>query len=208
MDGTTVDLPDTADLISDTFESDVGIETDPLQLGRTGFVWFEVTEVVPARDRTLDEVREDVVAAWTAQQRSERLDTMAGETLSEVEDGKTLDVVAQERGLDVGTADGLRRNAQTDVFSTAAIEGVFSGPVGTTGMATRDSDGARIVFKVEAVNSPAFFREDGEIAALDDRLGEALQNSVLGEYVSERQATLGVSVNQANINLVIGQGGG
>ncbi|MCA1241887.1 SurA N-terminal domain-containing protein [Stappia stellulata] len=208
MDGTTVDLPDTADLISDTFESDVGIETDPLQLGRTGFVWFEVTDVVPARDRTLDEVREDVVAAWTAQQRSERLDTMAGEILSEVKDGKTLDVVAQERGLDVGTADGLRRNAQTDVFSAAAIEGVFSGPVGTTGMATRDSDGARIVFKVEAVNSPAFFREDGEIAALDDRLGEALQNSVLGEYVSERQATLGVSVNQANINLVIGQGGG
>ena len=48
----------------------------------------------------------------------------------------------------------------------------------------------------------------GEIAALDDRLGEALQNSVLGEYVSERQATLGVSVNQANVNRVIGAGQG
>jgi peptidyl-prolyl cis-trans isomerase D len=133
---------------------------------------------------------------------------MAGGILSEVEDGKTLEAVAEERGLEVGTAEGLRRNAQTDVFSATAIEGVFSGPVGTTGMAARDSDGARVVFKVETVNTPAFFREDGEIAALDDRLGEALQNSVLGEYVSERQATLGVSVNQANINLVIGQGGG
>ncbi|WP_029057111.1 peptidylprolyl isomerase [Stappia stellulata] len=208
MDGTDVDLPDAADLVSDAFESDVGIETDPLQLGRTGFVWFEVTDVIPARDRTLDEVRDRVVAAWTREQRAERLDTMATEILSAIDAGTSLESVAQERGLEVATAEGLRRNAETDAFPAAAIEGVFSGPVGTTGRAARDSDGARIVFRVESVNSPAFFRQDGEIAALDERLGEALQNSVIGEYVSERQAALGVSVNQSNINLLIGQGGG
>ncbi|SDU11321.1 peptidylprolyl isomerase [Stappia sp. ES.058] len=208
MDGTEVDLPDAADLVSDTFESDVGIEADPLQLGRTGFVWFEVSDVIPARDRALEEVRDNVVAAWTQEQRTERLDTLASEVLVELDDGRTLESIAQERGLQVSTAEGLRRNAENDVFSPGAIEGVFSGPVGTTGRAARDSDGARIVFKVEAVNSPAFFRADGEIAALDNRLGEALQNSVVGEYVSQRQSALGVSVNQSNINLVIGQGGG
>lgn len=55
---------------------------------------------------------------------------------------------------------------------------------------------------------PAFFREQGEIASLDTRLAEALQASIIGQYVQERETALGVSVNQANVNRVIGTGQG
>src|SRR5690606_28626167 len=77
--GNTVDLPDASDLISEVFESDVGVENDPLPLGARGFVWFEVTEVTPERDRTLDEVRDKVVERWQADQRKERLAQMAAD---------------------------------------------------------------------------------------------------------------------------------
>jgi peptidyl-prolyl cis-trans isomerase D len=204
--GNAVELPDANDLISDVFESDVGIEADMLQLGRDGFLWFEVREVVPARDRTLDEVRQQVVDAWTAQQRTERLDALASSIVEEVRGGKSLQDVATERGLTVASASGIKRNGANGPLPASAIPAVFSGPVGTLGSAAREGD-RRLVFRVTGASAPAFFREAGEIAALDQRLAEALQNSIIGQYVGEREARLGVSVNQANINRVLGQGG-
>jgi peptidyl-prolyl cis-trans isomerase D len=204
-DGATVKLPDARDLISDVFESDVGIEADMLQLGRDGFLWFEVREVIPARDRTLDEVRARASEAWIAEQRAERLDLLAAELLKEVEAGKTLEAIAGERNLEVATVSGLKRSTNDAAIPADAVAGAFAGPVGTTGSAARDE--ARFVYRVAAISTPAFFREAGEIAALDARLADALQNSVIGQYVGERETRLGVSVNQVNINRVIGQGG-
>lgn len=204
--GAKVTLPDAPDLISDVFESDVGIEADMLQLGRTGFLWFEVREVTPARDRALDEVRTQAVEAWTQEQRAERLDALAAEIVKELDAGKTLEAIATERGLQVATQSGLKRTGENAAIPADALAGVFSGPVGTVGSASK-AGAQRIVYTVTGISAPAFFREAGEIAALDTRLADALQNSVIGQYVGEREARLGVNVNQANINRVIGQGG-
>lgn len=204
--GTAVPLPDANDLISDVFESDVGIEADMLQLGRNGFLWFEVREVVPARDRTLDEVRQQVVDAWTAEQRRARLDALAAEILEEVKGGKSLADVAEARGLTVASASGIKRNGNDLPLPAQAVTGVFAGPVGTTGTAAGDGD-RRVVYRVTGASAPAFFREAGEIAALDQHLAEALQNSIVGQYIGEREARLGVRINQTNLNRVIGQGG-
>jgi len=205
-DGDPVDLPDVDDLISDVFESDVGIEADPLQLGRSGFVWFEVAEVIPARDRTLDEVRDEVVGAWTQDRRDARLSDLAEETLQALESGTALADLAEENGLTVETQTGVLRSTQSDTLPAEAVAGAFSGPVGTTGSAAR-ADGARIVYRVTDATAPAFFAEDAEVAALGERLSGALENSIIGQYVAEREAALGVSVNQANISRVLGLNG-
>uniref|UniRef100_UPI003BA95598 peptidylprolyl isomerase n=1 Tax=Stappia sp. TaxID=1870903 RepID=UPI003BA95598 len=207
MDGGKVTLPEVDGLVSDVFDSDVGIETDVLQMGRTGFLWFEVSEVVPARDRSLDEVRDQVVAAWTEAERGKRLDAAAGEMVSALNDGGELAALAAERGTEVRTAEGVKRSTSGGPLPADAVSGVFSGPVGTVGRATA-SDGSRVVYRVADVQVPAFFREQGEIATLDTRLAEALQASIIGQYVQERETALGVSVNQANLNRVIGAGQG
>lgn len=205
-DGTPAGLPDVASLISEAFESDVGVEADPLQLGRTGFLWFEVKAVTPARDRELDEVRADVVAAWIEAERTKELQARAEAALAAIKGGKSLDEVATESETTVATATGVKRNGAHDTLPAEAVSSAFTGPVGTTGEAA-GTDGTRVVFMVEAVSSPAFFREAGEITALDTRLSEALRDSVIGQYAGELQDKLGVTVNQTNIGRVIGQGG-
>jgi peptidyl-prolyl cis-trans isomerase D len=131
---------------------------------------------------------------------------MAAEIETALKDGGAFDQIAAGKGLEVKTAQGVKRASTDTPLPQAAVSGAFTGPVGVSGAAT-GPDGTRYVYVVTDTSVPAFFREAGEIAALDQRLAQALQTSVIGQYVQEREKRLGVSFNQANINRVIGQGG-
>ncbi|TGV45713.1 peptidyl-prolyl cis-trans isomerase, partial [Mesorhizobium sp. M2D.F.Ca.ET.160.01.1.1] len=73
-DGSIVkDLPESPELIKAVFSAEPGIENEALTTADNGFVFYEVASITPARDRTLDEVRQKVVADWTATETSKRL---------------------------------------------------------------------------------------------------------------------------------------
>ncbi|WP_245469802.1 SurA N-terminal domain-containing protein, partial [Mesorhizobium sp. M7A.F.Ca.MR.362.00.0.0] len=60
------DLPQSPELIKAVFDAEPNTENDALTTADNGFVFYEVASITPARDRTLDEVRQKVVADWTA----------------------------------------------------------------------------------------------------------------------------------------------
>lgn len=58
-DGTVLkDIPESTKLLAAAFDSDIDVENPAMPIGSSGFVFYEVKGVTPARDRTLDEVRE------------------------------------------------------------------------------------------------------------------------------------------------------
>src|SRR3712207_883763 len=67
------DLPERDALITAVFNSDVGADNEPLRTRAGGYVWYEMTGLEPARDKSLDEVRDQVAAQWRAEQVSSRL---------------------------------------------------------------------------------------------------------------------------------------
>ena len=69
------------------FETEANVENPPLNVGSNGFVFYEVEGVTPARDRTLDEVRDKVVADWKAAESRSRLAEKAGELEKRLKDG-------------------------------------------------------------------------------------------------------------------------
>src|SRR5690606_9607994 len=71
------DLPDSAALIDAAFKAEPRAENPSINVGRDGFLWYEVMDVTPARDRSLDEVKDKVVAAWKADEAAKRLATKA-----------------------------------------------------------------------------------------------------------------------------------
>ena len=80
-DGTIVnDLPESPELLKQAFETEVGIENPAINIGSTGYVFYEVQGVTPARDRTLDEVHDKVVADWKSAEAEKRLDAKASGT--------------------------------------------------------------------------------------------------------------------------------
>src|SRR5690606_7281700 len=110
-DGTavTTDIPRVRELIQEAFQTEVGVENSPIAIGNNGFLFYEVSEMIPARDRTFDEVRDKVLADWTEAEAVSRLLARAGELEKELEGGNSLDEIAAEIGQEKIVKRGLKR---------------------------------------------------------------------------------------------------
>lgn len=201
-----VSLPDSDGLLTGVFGSDVGVENDPLELGAQGFLWFEVTEVIPSRDRDLDEVRDRVVADWKNSETEKRLQAKAADLIAQIEAGATLEALADVEGLEVKSAPGIQRRGAAGDITQAAATQVFSGPVGTVLDVVAADGTSRLVVKVETASVPDMDQASAEVAEVQTRFGQQLQDSLLNQYVADIEAKTGVEVNEGSINQLIGSG--
>ncbi|NWJ26318.1 peptidylprolyl isomerase [Rhizobium sp. RM] len=194
--GDTIQGLPSPQLVSDVFKTEPGTEALPINLGREGYIWFDVDEIIAARDRTLAEVRDDVVADWTAEQQRTALAAKADELKARVEKSETLETIAGELGLAVEQKSGLRRNGEDAIFGQQTIAAVFSGGDGMVGAAA-DADGSsRILFKVTSVdaNAPAdaLTNDDQQLTAIASAAGD----DMLDQMVNRLQNDYGVTINQ------------
>lgn len=203
-DEALADLPDVAELISGTFSSDVGVENDPLPLGTRGFLWYEVAEVIPARDRELDEVREKAIDAWKEAEMAKRIQDMADAYAERVRKGETLDAIATEAGLTVQKSEGVKRNSVSVAVTRSGLGSLFEGPEGHVAAVDGAETPARVVARVDKVNVPAFFAQEQEIQSLAGQLSSQMQDSLLNQYVAGIEASAGVEVNDGAIARVLG----
>ena len=111
------------------FTGEVGADTDVIDGRDSGLIWYNVDGVTPARERTLEEAKGDVVAAWTAEEKAKRLQAKAEELIKDLNGGKSLDDVAKAAGVETKQAWGLKRNADAQGLSAAAINQVFATPL-------------------------------------------------------------------------------
>lgn len=198
-------IPEAKTLLNEAFEAEVGAETLPVNLGRDGYVWFDVEEITPARDRTLDEAREKVVADWTAEQQRNALAAKATELKSRVEKGETLAAIAAELGIAVETKSGLRRSTEDAALSPAAVTAAFGGANGLVANAPGVGGEGQILLKVTEVDDS----NPGDALDNDDRqinaIAQASGDGILDQMVSELQKGYGVTINQQLADLALSQ---
>jgi peptidyl-prolyl cis-trans isomerase D len=193
------DLPASRDLISAAFDTEERVENPPLNLGSNGFLFYEVADVVPARDRSLDEVREKAVADWKDEQAREQLTARARELQEAVQKGKSLDEIASELGLQKEVRRGLKRQADDATIGRDGVGAVFSVAQGETGIFDNPAGDGQFLFKVTEVFAPATASAD----ALPDDLAQSVQqnlsNDLVNQLVTRLQTEHGVTVNQSAI---------
>lgn len=199
------DLPNPNELVTAIFDSDVGLENNPLPLD-SGFMWFEVTAVNAERDRELSEVREKVITAYRQAELDKRLTELAEDIRDRVKQGEAIDAIALEKSVDVKTATGVKRLAPaTDDLTTAAIQAAFGGPRGHAAVAD-GADQSKIVVVAAEVTVPPYFSGAPDLADTEERLSQDVANDLLTEYVGQLQDQVGVSVNQVALQQLIGLG--
>lgn len=190
------DLPERAALIAEVFETDVGVEALPVNIGSDGYIWLEVKDIVPEHDRTLDEVREKATDDWIAEQQKTALGVKAESLKKRLTDGDTLETIAGELGIAVESKTGLRRQSDDTVLGPAAIVAAFSGPVGTVGSAPGADPASQILLKVVDVKdqppADALANDDAQVA----EIAKAAGDDILDQMVSRLQNEYGVSINQ------------
>lgn len=205
LDGQPVaGLPKAPDVITPAFTTDIGVDSEALQIQGGGFLWYDVGGITKARDRTLEEVKDQVAARWRDDEAATRLQTKTGDMLAKLKAGGTLADIAKEIGFTVGSTAGIQRGKPTPQTPAKLIDAVFKTLKGAPGVAEGDSQTQRFVYRVIDVVDPTLDEATPEAKQLSSTLQNSYADDIIGEYIGKLEADLGVKINQQALTQVIG----
>ena len=190
------------DVIGSAFRSDMGVENEPMQMTGGGYVWFEVTNVKPSRERNLDEVRARVEDKWREDQVSARLKAKADEMVDKLKGGAALNDVAAAEGLSVQTTFGLKRAGNAASMPPSVIEAVFASGKGDPGSAEGKDATERVVFRLTDITVPSFDAASSEGKRIEESTRRSLTEDLLAQYVGRLQTELGTTINMEALRRV------
>jgi peptidyl-prolyl cis-trans isomerase D len=195
-------IPAGADVVSQAFNSDVGVDTDALQVNG-GYVWYDVLGVTPAHDRTLDEVRPQVEARWREDQITGKLRAKAEDLVKKLEGGAKLGDGATGADLKVETA-SFKRDATVASLSPGVVQGVFRGARDGAGQAPGMGSAEWIVYRITDIKAPTFEAASDDAKKLKDTVRRGLTDEQVAQYVTKLETQIGTSINQDAFALATG----
>ena len=201
-DGSTVDIPQSADVLRAAFAADAGADAVPVEDGRTT-TWVQVDTVAEAAEQPFEDVTGNVIFAWTEAEKVSRLDALAEEALAALKSGTPIDEVAAKYEAQVEVSPAFSRGQPPEGLPQAAAAEAFAGPKGHSA-SVRTDDGNVMLIEVTNVSEPAFFEEAADLAPIRTALDDGLANAMLFDLVNAWQAEVGATVNQPVLNRVIG----
>lgn len=191
------DIPEASKLLADAFDSGEGVETDPIPIGSSGFVWYEVEGIENERQKTLDEVRDVIKSKVAAQKLTDQL----------VEVAKKVQTKAESVGLEKALAElfpdeakrpqlkqsgALTRTDTADGLSSTAVALGFARKPETVLIAAGEKADQEIVFKVEKIveepNLPVAANEKSQ-------LERAMTDDLLSQFVDGLRTNSPVQLN-------------
>ncbi len=207
LDGKPVaDLPKTPDVVNTAFTTDIGVDTEALPLPGNGLLWYDVTEITRSRERTLDEVKDLVAARWRDDEIGKRLQAKADEMVGKIKAGTALAQLARENGLQVQTASDLQRSKPSGFIPVKAVDAMFKTSKDAAGTIEGESQIQRFVYRVTGVIDAKLDPASPEAKQLSMTLQNSFADDIIGEYIGRLENEIGITLNQAAVNQVIGGG--
>jgi peptidyl-prolyl cis-trans isomerase D len=198
------DLPSGVDLVNSAFNTEVGNENDPLPFPGGGFVWYDVANITPSRERTLDEVKDQVAARWREDEIVKRLNAKTTEILDKLKSGTSLADVAAADGLKPDTKWGLKRQG-TDILPARVIGQIFRTAKDAVGSSEGQGATERVIFRVTDIKVPTFDANSTGAKAIADQLKGAYNEELLSQYLTQLENDLGTTINQAGVAQAVGR---
>jgi peptidyl-prolyl cis-trans isomerase D len=196
-------IPAGLGVVTQAFSSDVGVDNDPIQY-KGGYVWYDVLAVTPPRDRTLDEVKDQVEARWREDEIANRLRTKATEMVQKLgQDGKLADEAAGI-GAKVETASGFRREGSVPGVPEGLITAAFRTAKDAAGQTPGTGGTEWFVFRVTDVSAPAVDLASDETKKFQETLQRSLTDEQLTQYVTKLEKDIGTSINEVAFAQVTG----
>ncbi|MPZ36920.1 MAG: peptidylprolyl isomerase [Rhizobiales bacterium] len=195
-------LPDAQRLLTSAFATEVGIENDPLQV-QGGYIWYEVTGITPERDRTLDEVKDDVVTRWRTDQIANVLRVKAAEMLDKLKAGTPFAEIAGAAGLKIDTRADIKRGNAAPPFSVRTVDGIFRTAKDGYGAAEATVPGEQVLFRVTDITMPEVDDKSEEATRIRENLNRSFTEEVFGGYLAYLQREIGVTINENALQQIV-----
>ena len=201
QDREEVDIPGAAAVINAAFAADAGSDAVAVDEGDATY-WVQVDTVIEADVRPFEEAQLDVLVAWTAAERTERLDAVAEEAVAALEGGEDIAAVAARYGAEVATSDPFTFNAAPEGLPDGVAAEAFEG--GTGHAAAVPNGEERIVLEVTDIVEPFFFENDPALSQTRQQLNQGIGTAVLYDLLNAWQTEVGATVNRQIMDQITG----
>lgn len=196
-------IPRGLDVVSQAFTSDVGVDNDPIQFSG-GNVWYDVLGITPSRERSLDEVKDQVAAKWRDDQLASRLRAKATDMVQKLEQGGKLADEASAAGLKMETAASFKRDATVSGVPPGVITAAFRTPKDAAGQTPGNGGSEWIVYRVTDVTVPPVDPASEETKKLVETLRRGMTDEQVAQYVTKIESEIGTSINDTAFAQVTG----
>ncbi|MET3925203.1 SurA N-terminal domain-containing protein [Devosia sp. 2618] len=174
------------------FAAQQGALTAAIPLAGNANVWFDLTAIEPARDETLDEVRDRVTTALTAERTNNAILAAQAAAVTRLDNGEAVaDVAASYNVFPQISPAFTRFGAEDGTIDAAVASAVFAGDDKHHGSVV-SQDGEFIVFQVVDLTAATGPLEAPANASLENeaRVG------MYGDFVTAISTEAGLRVNQ------------
>jgi peptidyl-prolyl cis-trans isomerase D len=186
------------------FASGVGVENDVVELPGNNFAWVDVLDVMEAKQRPFDEVKDDVKKFYLTTERARLVTELANKLVERADKGEAMATLATAAGAaKVETTPAFNRSTTPQGMSKDAVTRAFTLAKGKAGSAPDANDKTRIVFKVTEI-TPAPALSDAQRTTLTADLKNQLADEALSEYVLALQKSLGTHIYEDEFKKVTG----
>ncbi|GLQ09429.1 peptidyl-prolyl cis-trans isomerase [Devosia yakushimensis] len=174
------------------FKAEQGKLTPATQLAGNANLWFDLLKIEPARDQTLDEVRDQVTTALTTERTNAAIAEAQEAAVKRLDAGEAIADVAASLGVFPQLSTQFTRfGSQDQTIDQTVASAAFAGGESHHGSVVSNS-GEHIVFQVTGV-TPA----EGNLA---EQANASLENEVrigiYGDFVAAVRDEAGLRVNQ------------
>jgi peptidyl-prolyl cis-trans isomerase D len=207
------DLPQSRELLAAAFDTDEGVEADPISLGTNGFVWFEVAGITAERQKTFEEVIDTVKSDWLAEETSKAVEALAESVRGKVASGEAFNAVISELLPFVENAPlriaqqtpAVKRNGTAIGLPQQAISSGFNIPRGDAIIVPGESGTSRIVAMVSDVQA-------GETTSITDeektQFNTLLSDDVVNQLIARIQQDQNVEITRQAIEAALSYNSG
>jgi peptidyl-prolyl cis-trans isomerase D len=181
------------------FKAEQGALTAAIPLAGNGNLWFDLNAIEPARDQTLDEVRDKVAETVMAERINNAIMAAQEAAVTRLDNGEALADVAASYGLFPQLSAPFTRFGSEDGSIDAAVaSAAFAGDASHRGSAVSQS-GEFIVFQVTDIIAAEGPLEEAANASLENeaRIG------IYGDFVTAVRDEARLQVNQQVLQQVL-----
>jgi peptidyl-prolyl cis-trans isomerase D len=196
-------IPPGLDVVSQAFNSDVGVDNDPISY-KGGYVWYDVLGITPPRDRTLDEVKDQLEARWKDDEIAKRLRTKATDMVQKLDQGGKLDEEAAGIGAKVETAANFKREDSPPGVPAGVVTAAFRTAKDAAGQTPGAGGTEWVVFRVTNITVPPVDFNSEDMKKLKEQLVRGLSDEQVALYVAKLEKDIGTSINEAAFAQVTG----
>ncbi|WP_297108600.1 peptidylprolyl isomerase [uncultured Devosia sp.] len=172
-----------------------------IPLSGNAHLWFDLEQVEPARDQTLDEVRAEVEAAIMEERVNEALAARGEDIVARLEAGEALSDIGLEMSVFPQlSAPFTRFGSEDGLIDGTVASAAFAGGPGHAGAVLSES-GEHVVFQVVDTTEAGEPLDDATLASLDAETRAGLT----AEFVAAVRDDAGLRINQQALNQLLVQ---